>query len=95
MRQTLTEPEARAVYQVLVAEAGASASSVDVESFVIEFTSEMPTHQWRFQGALGFGGKFRFPQMTIDCYPEDETPDRLQSIDAANKRLADLKASFS
>lgn len=88
MRQFLTEPEARDVYQVLVAEAGASARPEDVDSFVIEFTGQMPTHQWRFQGALGFGGKFRFPRMTVDCYPEDETPARLETIRRTNAKLA-------
>lgn len=33
--------------------------------------------------------------MSVDCYLEDETPERLRSIDRANMRLAELKSSFS
>jgi len=45
--------------------------------FIVEFTSKEPCTEWRFQGSLGFGGKFRYPRMSVDCYPEDETPARL------------------
>lgn len=87
----MTEDKAKAVYQVLVEECGAN--SEDPLGFVAEFTSGEPCVEWRFQGSLGFGGKFRYPKMTVDCYPEDETPERVQAIHAANKRLAVLNAS--
>jgi hypothetical protein len=88
----LTESQAKTIYQVLVDECGAHAG--DSLGFVTEFVSNEPCREWRFQGSLGFGGKFRYPRMSVDCYPEDETPARLTSIVAANKRLADLTASF-
>lgn len=89
----LIEDQAKSAYQILVEECGAQ--STDPLGFIIEFTSEEPCTEWRFQGSLGFGGKFRYPHMSVDCYQEDETPERLNSIDVANKRLADLKSSFS
>lgn len=54
-------------------------------------------HEFRFMGALGFGGKFRnngnrdnTPH--VDCYREHETPERLAMIENANRRLAELFA---
>lgn len=54
-----------------------------------------PCREYRFMGALGFGGKFRnngnyHNTPHVDCYPEHETPGRLAMIEAANKRLAEL-----
>lgn len=51
--------------------------------------------EYRFMGDLGFGGKFRNNGNRdntpyVDCYPENETPERLKMIEAANKRLAEL-----
>lgn len=91
----LTEDQAKAVYQILVEECGASTTSTGPMSFIFEFTSDRPCTEWRFQGFLGFGGKFRYPRMSVDCYREDETPDRLKAIAAANKRLTAFKAQLS
>ena len=48
--------------------------------------------EYRFQGALGFGGKCYIDDwgVTVRCYPEDETPERRAMINAANKELTDL-----
>lgn len=51
--------------------------------------------EWRFCGALGFGGKLRQNSNRdgtpyVDCYREHETPERQAMIDEANKRLVDL-----
>jgi hypothetical protein len=48
--------------------------------------------EYRFMGALGFGGKFWQQSMTVTCYPEDETPERRAIIERANAALADLLA---
>lgn len=85
----MTLERAKAVYAILVDTCGAQAD--DPLGFVAEFTSKAPTTEWRFQGSLGFGGKFRYPRMTVDCYAEDETPERLAAIRVANERLAVLK----
>lgn len=49
-----------------------------------------PTTEWRFQGYLGFGGKYRSETNTVDCYREDETPKRLTLIEKMNKELEKL-----
>jgi hypothetical protein len=88
----LTEDQAKAVYQILVDECGARAE--DPYEFVLEFTSDSPCNEWRFQGSLGFGGKFRYPKMSVDCYTEDETKERNLAIQKANTRLEELKKTF-
>lgn len=95
--QGVTKEVAAALYEVLVAECAARAD--DVDSFVLEFTKRDdpygPTQEWRFQGALGFGGKFRYPRCTVDCYRENETPATLAMIESANQKLAELKARYN
>jgi hypothetical protein len=89
MELNMTSDEANQVYDILIAEARAPQSQRD--SFVREFTSDKPTTEWRFMGALGFGGKFRFPGTRIDCYPEDETPARRKIIAKTNLKLRVLR----
>lgn len=93
----LTEEQAHRIYDVLQECAGASASHDDRMSFVYEYTSSAPTTEWRFQGSLGFGGKFRyFPPNRpwyVDCYPEDLTPERKGVLEKTNARLQELFAS--
>lgn len=50
-------------------------------------------HEFRFQGALGFGGKFYNDGRVwrVGCYGEDRTPERLAMIARANVSLAALK----
>ena len=53
--------------------------------------------EWRFYGSLGFGGKFRNSETNetkwyVDCYQEDETPQRLERIEQANVELGKLRA---
>jgi hypothetical protein len=46
-------------------------------------------NEWRFQGSLGFGGKFFRDSngYRVSCYPEDKTPERNAAISRANSRL--------
>lgn len=87
------------VYTILVEECGAS----DVDElygprwqFVNMMLNEPQTTEYRFQGKLGFGGKFwpgngsELDPPRVTCYQEDETPVRRQMIDKANKRLKEL-----
>lgn len=50
--------------------------------------------EFRFVGSLGFGGKVwstsRDRPAYVNCYSEDETPERLKVIEQANARLAAL-----
>src|SRR6478736_2515906 len=66
----MTEALANKVYDVLVNLGGAHESSRD--SFVFDHTTDRNVTEWRFQGKLGFGGKFRSRRFTVDCYQEDE-----------------------
>ena len=75
---------ANKVYDILVKECGAS--EAERFSFVTEFTSEVPTNEWRFCGNLGFGGKF-WIRGYVTCYQEDKTPERLAMIEKANEQL--------
>lgn len=91
----LPEVTANAVYEILERECGAPAHGR--WTFVSEFTSERPTHEWRFQGALGFGGKFYFNlnddrPMRVGCYREHETSERLAMMARANDALVTLFA---
>lgn len=84
---SLTKQQAAAVFNILVQNAGARADEDDQARFVLEFTKDRPTSEYRFMGGLGFGGKFRFPRLTVDCYPEDETPARLEQVRKTNEAL--------
>jgi hypothetical protein len=58
---------------------------------------DFPATEYRFQGNLGFGGKFRTRsdlQCSVTCYAEDETPARLETIARANEALKALRARF-
>lgn len=90
----MTESEANAVYDVLVRECGADDDPEPQHwnsraSFVREFTKDRPTIEYRFHGALGFGGKF-YPDMRVTCYPEDETPKRRAMVERANVALREM-----
>lgn len=90
----LTCVQAGEAYDILAEHAGAPVGH-DKQSFIYEFSGDAPTREWRFCGSLGFGGKFRFPRMTVDCYPEDKTPERLKAIEVTNAHLAELKAKWT
>jgi hypothetical protein len=82
------------VYDVLVGCCGAHSDTSSRASFVFAFCKERPTAEYRFMGALGFGGKFRFPGFTVDCYPEDSNPRSDAMIAQANAALAPLAAEY-
>lgn len=84
----LTVEQAEAVYDVLVTHAGAP--EFGREGFVT-FMSEVGCDEYRFQGLLGFGGKF-WPDerrgWRVTAYPEDERrhpaiTDRIKRTNAA------------
>ena len=87
-----TEEGANAVYDLLV-KVG-SAYEGDRISFV-HYHSAEPVQfstEWRFQGRLGFGGKFYtdHDRWRVGCYREDDTPERTKAIDEMNKALEQL-----
>ena len=87
----LSTDQAKEIWQILVEECGANNDS---ETFEIATTIEGTT-EYRFCGHLGFGGKIYFQdRITVSCYPEDETPERLLMINKANNRLLDLELQY-
>ena len=83
------------VYDVLVENCQASKDSFDRLNFVEAMTRDNPTREYRFMGGLGFGGKFRYPGFTVDCYPEDCTPARQEIIDNANAVLVTMRTKYA
>jgi len=77
------------IYTILVETCGARPEE-RVQFVRADLDSER-AGEWRFQGHLGFGGKFRsYPGRPpyVDCYREDMTPERQAIIDRANQQLA-------
>ena len=86
----MSPEKAAEAYDLLIREAGAP--SDDRTSFIIHLSKESPATEYRFQGALGFGGKFRAASggdraPRVDCYPEDSNPERREIIDRTNRAL--------
>lgn len=99
----ITEQQARQVLKILIEECSYRVIDPrDGDSFVRaiivpQAQTIQNCREYRFCGALGFGGKFRNTGNRddtpyVDCYREDETPARNAMIEAANKRLAELFA---
>lgn len=84
---TPVEVWAHRVFNVLVDTCRAS------ERIRQEFMVHFPgCREFRFQGGLGFGGKVcsQGGRTWVSCYVEDETPERISMVAAANARLAAL-----
>lgn len=83
----MTKGIANRAYDILVNECGAKED--DRGSFVHHYTTNPRATEWRFQGDLGFGGKFRLNdgRAYVSCYLEDHTLERNQAICRANEIL--------
>jgi hypothetical protein len=96
----LTPEQANKIYDLLIEHAGASESWRD--DFLYHQTREH-VPEYRFQGLLGFGGKFRRNSRwygkgetwLVDCYPEDRSPERDKLVEATNKALSALELQES
>ncbi len=75
-----------AIFNILVKHAGAS------EDLRESFLYNWGTSEFRFCGKLGPGGKFWNDGggFRVDCYKEDETPERLAIMEKVNKLLLEL-----
>lgn len=91
--QTMTTKQAHDVWSILVAHAGAPDGERPRSDFVQAQSHSEHPQEYRFQGLLGFGGKFwRYDgRWYVTCYPEDETPARKEMIKKTNEALAALK----
>jgi hypothetical protein len=86
----MTEQRANAIYDILVKHAGARESSMR-DGFVWHH-AENDCTEFRFMGSLGFGGKYYSRENRVDCYSEDETPERRVAIGRTNAALAEVAA---
>jgi hypothetical protein len=82
----------KAVWNILHKHCGARAEMPD------DFAIHWPEcREYRFMGALGFGGKiYADPRegMRVGCYPEHDTPERKKMIETANQELASIHEKF-
>ena len=76
------------VFDLLVKHGGAHESMRS--DFVFNHTSANPCGEYRFQGSLGFGGKYYSDKNRVSCYSEDQNPKRLAAIQTLNSELAKL-----
>jgi len=82
----MTKEKANKVYDLLVSIGGAYEPERD--DFIYHHTeSNVDCSEWRFCGKLGFGGKYRSRYNKVDCYIEDETPERIKLMDELNSAL--------
>jgi hypothetical protein len=94
----LTPQQADAAYTVLVLHAGANDDAADREAFVCHVAHPLrPCEEYRFCGALGWGGKFRNNGNNqgvpyVDFYREHETEQRVEIARNANLALRELFA---
>jgi len=85
----MTKEKANKIYGLLVSIGGAI--ETDRYNFIYHHTeSKYVCSEWRFCGKLGFGGKYRSGYNRVDCYREDETPERIKIIEELNKELSKL-----
>jgi hypothetical protein len=97
MRKTVNMGEM--IYHLLIVLCDAPHQDIDTfsEAFA-RATQNGDLFEWRFQGDLGFGGKFWINHPTanresgwyVNCYREDETPKRLEIITNTNNILERL-----
>lgn len=96
----MTEEQVREAIRVINEECRARIDDREARSLIHYFTkSGRDGREWRFQGALGFGGKLRVNSNRecpyVDCYSEDVTAERFAMIEKANARLAQIVLSPS
>ena len=89
--------DANAVYDILVEHAGEVVDEYSRQRFV-DAQMAYVEREYRFMGALGFGGKFRRRYddvWFVACYPEDMNPHRQAVIDATNAALDAYRAKHA
>jgi len=85
----LTEERANTIYDILVSEGGARKS--ERNDFIYHHcTNEYGCVEWRFQGKLGFGGKYRSTWNEVTYYLEDETNEMAVIKIKINKLLKNI-----
>jgi hypothetical protein len=87
------------IWQVLIEECGNrnDGRRLDLYSFCAYLEKDTGFgHEYRFMGALGFGGKFYNDHFSwrVGTYREDATPAKNEMIRRANVRLAELRRVY-
>lgn len=82
------------IYRILMEEAGAPKHWR--EDFILHHMEQKPSTEYRFFGKLGPGGKLwrKGLRFYVNCYTEDENPERLKIISRVNERLDELMRSI-
>ena len=90
----LSREASHAIYSVLVGVCDAHESERD---FFIYAQTTSYTHEWRFGGNLGMGGKFwrGAGAWYVSTYPEAMTEERKAIIKEANRRLDKLHIKYT
>ena len=84
----ITTDKANKIYDLLVSIGGAY--EPERSAFIYHHCeSKDGCDEWRFSGKLGFGGKYR-SNNRVDCYLEDETPERKKIINELNEALSKI-----
>lgn len=88
-----------ACYALLVAEGHSRDEPMNRRAFVEYFMqpdSRDNPKEFRFQGQLGFGGKFwrRHSGHDVTCYPEDSTRERKRMIAKLNQAIVELEVRW-
>lgn len=90
-RHVITRDEANRVWDILETHAGAH--SMGRESFIASVEGKTNVNEYRFQGALGFGGKVYYrrydnpPHWGVYCYSEERNPGRDEVLRKTNEAL--------
>ena len=90
----LNNVQANQVWDIMVKDAEADPGYDARLRFVHHATGPSGSLEYRFQGALGFGGKFLYPEMRVSCYMQDENSTRVKIIARVNQKLEDLAESW-
>lgn len=84
------DKEADAIYDVLVQHAGAVDSENMRQQFQAFYARRFEAREFRFCGALGFGGKIWFNKYQapyVSCYAEDKSTKKEKIVQATNAAL--------
>lgn len=87
---------ANQIYDILIEFAGPINYLTPRDSFVRWFVEDSRySKEFRFQGSLGFGGKFwrNDGRLYVNCYSEDETAGRMAIIERINYELSSLNTT--
>lgn len=90
----MDQEKAKKVWAILVEHAGARPEDGEIFGHYVRVEDRFV--EWRFCGTLGFGGKLKYNGHQndgapwVDCYGEDRTPERSETILKVNGLLLEL-----